>query len=401
MLSSTDLFQSKHATPVEQLARLLRAAHGDAPDMDPARVHWPSIVGAACDDWLGGILFEAVKRHHWPVPDSWQRHLQWQAIQIRRNNLRMMTTLSRLVRSLQRHDIDVIALKGAGLNLSTYDDFSLRPMSDLDLMVHPDKAVDAVKILRADGCQPSPGLVRDDFFPHFHYETELHSGDPHAVRIDLHARPFRPMRYAQTVPKDAFWTGRHRIETAVARVRVLEPEEQLIHLATHSACHGQCRLLWLYDICRLIDRNQDRLDWGRLVCTCREWHLSLPVGRTLGAVESVWKSAVPADILHGLRAQRANWRDRLCLAQAPHDAQRPLRHVAVNLLCTRGMGFRWGYLSRMLLPSRDHMAQVCKRRFRGWLAYAHVRRWMRSFMRATHILTLSRALRGRFFPIAS
>jgi hypothetical protein len=326
-------------------------------------------------------MLECVERHSWQIPPLLLRLLRWQALEIRQNNIRMMRQLTRVAHALLQQGVEVLLLKGAGLNLTQYDRLDLRAMSDLDLLVRPEAAGKAMAVLEDLGCRRGPGLVRSDFFPRFHYEVEYTTGGAEPVRIDLHVRPFRPMRYAQTVPDEAFWDRSRVIETDRQHLRVPGDEEQLIHLATHAACHGYARLIWLYDICRLIDLSDGRLDWDRVGCMCRQWGLVLPVEEALRRTEGLFGPMGMEHVREALRSARVGWRDRLCLAQAPHDARRPLRHVVVNLLCTRGLRFRVAYLMATLLPGREHIGQVYKRRHPGWLACGHLRRWVRAAVR--------------------
>lgn len=379
--NSAGVHEANRVCAPAALARLLRAAHDMSLDLEQGAVDWPALVKTACDAGLGGLLLQAVERQNWPLAPAQMLQLRWQATQIGRSNARMTRHLGRIARTLAQHDVDVMPLKGAALNLTLYDEPHLRPMSDVDVLIHPSVATRAVSVLERSGYRRGPELVRGDFFPRFHYEVELLSDERSPVRIDLHARPFRPLRYGQTVPDEAFWQASRVVETHGAQVRVACDDKQLIHLAVHSACHGHARLLWLYDILRLLDLCGRDMDWDRVIDACRRWRLTLPVREALGAVEGVWGAVLPDNVRRALDEERCNWRDRLCLAQAPHDAKSPLRHVAVNVICTRGARFRLGYLMRVLIPDRGHMAQVYRGRHFGWLFYAHVRRLLRAVMR--------------------
>jgi hypothetical protein len=357
--------------------------------------NWRPLIRAACAEWLGGLMLQGVERHRWPVFQTEKALLRRQALQIRDNNLRMMRRLIDVTVALRERDVDVLLLKGAGLNLTLYERLDLRPMSDLDVLVRPEAAGRAVAALEDLGCRRGPDLVRNDFFPRFHYEVEYCTGDRLPVRIDLHVRPFRPLRYAHTVPPDAYWEQSRVLDVGGACVRVPANEDQLIHLATHAACHGESRLLWLYDILRLIDTCGGQLDWDRFLYCCRRWRLVLPVRQTLRRAGSLWGPGCWNHVGNVLEGDTVGWKDRLCLAQAPRDANHPVAHVAVNLLCTRGLRFRAGYLLAVLLPGRGHMAQVYGRRHPGWLACAHVWRWLRAVAR---VMTLRGFLRAFVHP---
>ena len=383
---------SRNTGANELIPQILRAAHRPTDDIDHKKLRWPDLTSAACRAWLGGIVLEAIERHGWSVELPQLQQLRWQASQIERTNRQMLQRLSRTAIAFQDCEVEVLLLKGAALNMTLYKQLHLRPMSDLDLLVHPAHLPRAMTALEQSGFRRGAELVREDFFPRYYYATEYLSEPPSSVRVDLHARPFRPLRYAQTVRDDAFWDRTRVVDMGGASLHVAADEEQFVHLATHSACHGHSRLLWLYDLCRLVDVCGPNLDWDRIVATCRRLQLVLPVREALRELEMRWGPMAPERIRQALNRQRVGWRDRLCLAQAPHDSTCPKRHVTVNLLCLRGLRFRLGYLRRVLLPDRAHMSQVYPRRHRGWLFVAHTRRWLRAFLRPA--LRFFRPLRG-------
>ena len=123
------------------------------------------------------------------------------------------------------------------------------------------------------------------------------------------------------------------------------------------------------------------IDWERLLQATRVWRLALPVRRALARVEDEFGPVCPPSVRLRLGELRVNWRDRLALWQAPRDRDHPASHVAVNLLCTPGPRFVLGYLLAMVLPDRGHMGEWYIRRHRGWLACAHLLRWMGPLLR--------------------
>ena len=273
---------------------------------------------------------------------------------------------------LQRANIDFLLLKGAALDTLLFDHPGMRPMADVDLLIRPEDVGRADALLRELGCTPGADLLNDDFYPRFYYEREYFTPDCPPVKIDLHVRPFRPLRYARTVPDDALWEDPLSVRIGSCDVAIPNPTHMLIHLAVHAACHGLIGLKWLYDIKRWLDCFGDRIDLKDLAGKCRRWQLTLPVRRTLEAVADLFgpPSTVHRQALHAV-CRPTSWRDRLLLAQCPHDYDRPVRALAVNMLCTPGLRFRLAYLRSVLLPGRRHLAQLYPHRHPGWPIVAH------------------------------
>ena len=121
-------------------------------------------------------------------------------------------------------------------------------MGDLDLLIRPEDVEAARALLDELGCLRGEPLVREDFFPQFHYETDYLAGGVCPVKIDLHVRPFRPLRYRQLLPDDALWGRAETVQMGEAKIQVPCPEDMLVHLATHVAVHGFDRSQWLDDV---------------------------------------------------------------------------------------------------------------------------------------------------------
>ena len=361
-----------------RLARLLRGAHGDGRGLSSPGGAWAPLVRAACRHRVGGILLQAAERQGWAIPASGRRALRQQACWIEQDNERLRAALAKVTAALTARGLDVLLLKGCALNLSIYGNHGLRAMSDLDVMVRESQVDRAGAVLEALGCRRGPALLRADFFPRYYYATEYRTPGLEPVRIDLHVRPLRPLRYAQTVPAEGFWSDALGVEVGESWARVPSDEVQLIHLAAHVACHDEVRLVWLVDVLRLIDGRRGSIDWGRVLGLCRAWRLALPVRVALGWVERIWGPVVPGEFRGALGRERAVWRDRLCLIQAPRDAKHPIARAIVDLLCTRGVRFRAGYLGSILFPGRAHLAQLYHGRHFGWTAVAMLQRMMRA-----------------------
>ncbi len=290
-------------------------------------------------------------------------------------NLRMMRFLDRLAARFNGAGVDLMVLKGAALLLSTYDQPHRRSSCDLDLLVRPDQIDRAFDLLAEHGCRRSQHLVRDDFFPRFYYEVEFEAGTILPLTIDLHIRPFRPLRYTRLVPDDLLWRDARSVGLGRGRVFVPGHEDMLLHLAVHYAIHGGGENKWARDIRLWTRRFVDCIDWSKLNRTAARWRLNWPLRRGLEMAGLQHTACWPSDAREQLAAMPVNWRDRLALAQAPHDNLRPWRHVFVEAITTPGAGFVARYLAAALLPDRRHMRQWYGQEHRGWLLAAHLARW--------------------------
>lgn len=365
--------------PRTTLISMLRGAGARAaPARGEARA-WEHLLIHARDEGVCGLLIEAIRRDGVAVPPDVAAKLRAQVEHIAEANRSGLGHLMRVAGAFHEEGVNLMALKGAALVLGCYRDPGLRPMCDIDVLIRPEAADRADRLLERLGYRRGKHLVRKDFYPRFHYEAEYLGGMPEPVRFDVHVRPWRPLRYARLVPVDAFWK---RASTAAAlhtthtghNVTVPGDAEMFIHLLCHAAFHGATRLLWLLDVQRFAATRGRGLDWTRFVSLLRAWRLVHAARFALDRVESTLGRFVPDEVRDELAAERVSWRDRLALWQSPRDADSPWMHTLVDGVCTDGLAFRMGYLRAVLLPDASHLAEGYRSDHRGWVACAHARR---------------------------
>ncbi len=337
-------------------------------------------VKAALKSRTAGLFLRAIKKLSLNINADHERMLQLQATQAAAENLGAARTFATVAARLNEADIPFLLLKGAALNLSTYDHPELRPMTDIDILVRPADVSEADQLLISAGCRAGRPLVRQDFFPQYYYEREYEVPGPPRCRLEVHGHLFRPLRYMQTVPVEGMWEDPIRAKLDGVDVLLPSHENMVIHLAAHSTIHGNVRLLWLYDIFRFVRTHAGRIDWRRVQEQAAAWSLSLAVYRALSQTADLFDDAKLRDRVAGF-SLHTTWRDRLVLAQAPRDSTHPLAHIAVNVLTAPGVRFRLGYQWAMMFPDREHMGGIYPWRHPGWLACAHLWRLARLLVR--------------------
>lgn len=369
-------------TSARALASLLRATDLTEADFPIAADEWGDWEQSVIGHSVAALMLDAARRLRLELPEAVARRLRIEVSHATSAILHSDHELARVLTPFNERRIPVMLLKGAALHRLIYDNPSHRPMGDMDLLLRPCDLDAGRKLLASLGYEPGRALVRPDFFPTYHYEMDWSITVPRPVRIDLHARPFRPMRIARFMDDDALWDGASAIRVGQATAFVPRPTLMLIHLCAHAAYHGFGRLIWLYDIHEYCRREGKSIDWDELLSRCRAWRLSLPVRRALARTGEWLGRVAPHEVMDELERQPVNWRDRLALHHAPRDGARPVRHVLANLLTTPGVGFKFGYARAVLVPQSAHLGEVYPYRHRGWKACAHAWRSIRAVGRA-------------------
>ena len=146
---------------------------------------------------------------------------------------------------------------------------------DLDILVHPGDFEAAVASLEAVG-----GLVseRNWELARSVGKGELNIALPTGLTVDLHWSPYydRELRRSFALDAPTLLARSQVAQLDTHEVPVLDPLDELLHVATHACLAGTHRLCWLDDARRLLLREQNRLDEAGARAT--ELGLHLPLG---------------------------------------------------------------------------------------------------------------------------
>lgn len=239
-------------------------------------VRWPQTVRLA--RWQGvaprlarSLVVSGVAAD---VPKSVGEELQSEYFTTMARSLVLHRELGRVVDELRRHDIDVMLLKGAALVPVVHRDPGVRPMDDLDLLVHREDLAKADRVIRNLGYVPSasapvaltlPGSDGVDPLPH--HLAALVRADG-GVTIELHHKlgdSYSPLDF------DAEGLWDRAVPCIAGEVTCLRPsnEDLLAHVCLHFLVDrvrlfSRRALAQLADIAAILDTFADTLEWDTL-----------------------------------------------------------------------------------------------------------------------------------------
>jgi hypothetical protein len=216
-------------------------------------------------------------------------------------NAVILRRTSEMATALSRAGIPLILLKGVYLARFVYPEPALRSMADVDLLVPRDRLADAERALLDFGFGPTPRPDVTQFCAWSHHLAKLYKEG--APVVELHwniERPTSPFR----IDLAGLW-ARAREETLEGIViRVLSPEDQLLHLTLHAAHHhefNRSALKALVDIAAVVAKHSAELDWAALAERANDWLVSGYVYTTLRLVGEILGTPIPGEVFRSLR----------------------------------------------------------------------------------------------------
>ncbi|MCC7243543.1 MAG: nucleotidyltransferase family protein [Acidobacteria bacterium] len=290
-----------HPSPfIEANALLLAAARAGEPASAPsigADLDWDYLGRAAERQGVAALLHDWLRRHPGAPVDAvcaealhesyWSGHF--------RNRL-LLEELQRVAQAAADLGIEIMPLKGAHLAPRLYPAPAFRPLSDLDLLIHPRDVARLGALLQSMGyaeVDHSPSYVDDEWL-------DLDSRDYcwFAIRqgfdalIEYRVAPLElavgRLTDLDRAHTDALRRHAREVWTRSTRspdgtMRVQSPEDLLLHVATHLAAkHLDFRLIWLHDLARIV-LGTPELDWSYVITRSADLRMAAPVAAALEA----------------------------------------------------------------------------------------------------------------------
>ena len=240
--------------------------------------------------------------------------------------LHLESRLRESLDGLERANVRVMLLKGAGLAYSVYGDVRKRPMSDIDILVDPSAAQTTRRVLLDVGwCELSGGVSNLVYDQHQHSSPLRDTRSPDLV-LEIHTALF-PKRQPFDFGADELWSrGRPLTEGAGRGAFAPHPVHSLLHACLHFVWSHEARFgVWrtIRDV-DAISRDAD-MDWEAFVMAAQKarggtsCYWALRIAREAGGVD------VPRDVMDTLRPDRS-----------PHLLRAIERHFLANIFPAAG-----------------------------------------------------------------
>jgi hypothetical protein len=302
-------------------------------------VSWQRLIQMAEEHGVLFALIDAMARASLlpPVPHTWvgERVAIHPTVQIKSfyqehlaRRTRQKQQLSAILSTLNRHGIQPLLLKGARYLLAPAGYWSeARDMRDIDLLIHPETAQQALRALSEDGYVADQRPVPLDQ----HLPELWRDGCPSVIELHIEALSFSARRY---LPTDHLWRHAERSTTADGDFFILPVEWQLLHAALNHQISDRCyaqRVLAMKPLWEIAMLARDVTDagWRRLADHAAERGYADILGSSLFQAAHLFGMAMPPAIFVSPSAQ-AHVLATLRNAGAPEWSRR-LRFLADQL----------------------------------------------------------------------
>jgi hypothetical protein len=246
--------------------------------------------------------------------------LREQAERYQRAASKLGNALTTYLRSAQTREVSTIVLKGLWMCEKIYGLPSMRPGSDIDLLVHR-KDVDAcLKLLAEQGVDEFwPNLLKDEYFSRHHLHQQRSTSDLN-IWFEVHWALDHPYTLL-TVDYESIFGRATQGELLGAPVQEMSVPDLLLSLAIHLVKHAvylpslldredlpriilaDGMLMYYVDVAETIKQSQT-IDWDLTIRLAREWGAVDILGSVLEVCKRHFDAPVPEEVLAALRVSK-------------------------------------------------------------------------------------------------
>jgi hypothetical protein len=385
---TTDMTKQVHADAgdaTDEFLRLCLQRRWDPEALEAARatavrenVDWEALLLLARGGGMAPLLYH-VTRGQELLPPQVERDLRLDYFQTASRNTLLYHELEKVLLGLADEGVPVVLLKGAALAETVYGNVALRPMDDMDLLVHQEDVPAALGLLKKSGYTSTAPETRpgDTLI----YENELRVAKPGEVDavVEVHWNLFDSPHYQHSLPRAWFWHNALPWDVGNTAALVLGPEAQLLHLCGHLVLHhgGDLQPLWVYDVAAVIRCYADRLDWEQVLKQAVSCDLVLSLQTVLPCATEEWSAPIPAAILQQIANLRPSCEEARIVARLTAPRRPVAQRFWTDLTSIPGRRARLRYWWNNMVPSVAYMRARYSIPHRALVPLYYPYRWLR------------------------
>lgn len=324
-----------------------RGALSDPSEADMGQIDWIRFLDCAIEGGVAPIAYVSLADAGRIVPDHVLERLRMMHRLSAVENMQYFEYARRLFSGCADRGIDVIALRGLTFAGSLYPDPSLRPVSDIDLLVRPEAMASLEILLAAQGYAQIPAHPQQ--WTNQTVVVDVHTDLIGGERI---ASRHRAMR----IDMAAVWGASAPAVVAGAPARILCQVDTILTCGLHALKHSCDRMLWFVDLAVLL-QTPHRVSWDDVVARARQFGLERPAYYAFLYLMRTMGASIPEHAMQALRPARAGWMEKRLMNRLLRG-NRPGRfgEVFTLLMMERSLD-RWRFIKETCFPGKNVLEQ--------------------------------------------
>jgi hypothetical protein len=194
---------------------------------------------------------------------------------------------------LMDNDISFVMLKGASLLASYYDDLALRPMSDIDILIHKEDVLKVVEILSKLGWHAKEDK---NIALNLNSRNALNFENEEGFEIDIHWHVIYQCCWDGA--EKPYWNNLENSYLKDMRIKILNPTMLLLHTCAHGMRWNEMSAIrWVTDALIIIEKRGTDIDWQLLYNEAEGKNLTYTIKRSMKILKEDFNAPIPDEFI--------------------------------------------------------------------------------------------------------
>jgi len=301
--------------PAEKQQLILQAALLSGPKMHDAWEAWRSKVDLETDIEYASfrvlpLLYHNL--HNKGIDNPLMPRLKGIYRQSWSKNHILFYRTGKVLQLINSAGIPTLVLKGIALTILTYKNYSVRPMSDMDILVPVAQARKTIELLKANGWV-SMHPDKDEYF--LKYGNSVTFIDEAKTELDLHWYPF--VETYGLMEENDFWDHAEPLKVAGVPTLALCASDELLLTIVHGLMYNpEPPIRWISDAIVLLGDNDRDVDFDRLLFYAKKFRVVIQLKEAFQYLIEHFQASVPTDFLRHLAKIKPSFAEKVVYRHA-------------------------------------------------------------------------------------
>jgi hypothetical protein len=276
-------------------------------------IDWHKVLQFAIFHRVVGLLYKNLSQLHFNNKQIINTYQQYYQHSLERNT-KIYEKLSIVLNELKQKNIKIILRKGVVLAKLLYKDIGLRPMGDIDILVHPEDWLEIDNILKENGFVSRYDILKiqklsnNRLFFHilYPYKTKDHIDNmdySNLIAIEPRLRIDEFDFYKTNI--DKIWQNAIDFSCDGIKALMLSYEDMIMELCFNLSKHNFNKLRRSCDINEFILRYKNVINWDVFIKKSYERRLHPLNYLGLKRVKKIFNTPIPENILKQLKPTKS------------------------------------------------------------------------------------------------
>ena len=284
---------------------------------DLQNIDWVRFARLLTHNRMAVLAAPILERVDAQIPPEARKLLREQKEKYKGSAASLGSALVTYLKAAKTREIPTIILKGLWLCEKIYDNSSMRPGGDIDILVPKNKVEACLALLNEQGVgEYWPNLLRDEYFTKHHLHQQRSTPDL-SVWFEIHWALDHPYTLL-TVDYESIFERSRPAQLLGAPIEEMSTPDLLLSLSIHLVKHAiylpslfdredlpsiilaDGMLMYYLDVAEILKKYHKEVDWDLTIQLANQWGAMDILGSVLQVCKKYFEAPIPEEVISAL-----------------------------------------------------------------------------------------------------